>query len=260
MSQAFQVSNEILLAAISLIVAILTVVVPLSWRFIQARRLRLEEAISRESHNLKLFEALASANHHLQLASAAVLAERLTSTASRAAKAEHRVIIIALLAVTKDLRTSLHDPIVPQEVSKFIADQVGKNHQIPLREFDWQNTQLARAWWPAVNASGVDFWRSDLRFAGMRDADLSQARLVEVRLDDSVLVGANLTDAWLDRASLLGTDLRGAKLEGARFTGAVYNDHTQFPAGFDPIARGLIKQCGVGHNIPRPAALAEATI
>ena len=70
---------------------------------------------------------------------------------------------------------------------------------------------------------------------------MRKATLVEVRLDGSVLVGADLTGAALDRASLRGTDFRDAILQGASFVGAIYDDQTKFPAGFDPVARGLIK-------------------
>ena len=123
-------SNETLLAAVSLIVAILTVMLPLFWRFLQSRRLRQEEAIYRETHNLRLFEALASGNQQLQLAAAAVLAERLVPRTRRDTIAEHRVIIRALLAVTKDIRSSSDDPGVSPELSKFVADQIGRNHKI----------------------------------------------------------------------------------------------------------------------------------
>jgi uncharacterized protein YjbI with pentapeptide repeats len=112
---------------------------------------------------------------------------------------------------------------------------------VPLKEFDWQNTNLFRAWWPRINASEVDFWRADLSFVGMRNAVLRKATLVEVRLDGSVLAGTDLTGAALDRASLRGTDLRDTILEGATFQGAIYDDKTRFPEHFDPIARGLIK-------------------
>lgn len=255
-----QMSIQILLASIALIVSILGAVIPFSWRFLQSRRLHQEELIHRESHNLELFKALSSTNLQLQLAAAAVLAERLTSNAMRNAEAEHRIIIRALLAVTKDLRTSPSDPFVPKGISKFIADSIVKNNRIPLKQFDWQNTRLTGAWWQDVDASGADFWGADLSQAGMRRAILRNAVLVEVRLDNSVLVGADLTNARLMRASLLGTDLTGTTLEGANLTGATYNDQTRFPDGFDPIAKGLVKDRGLGHNVPRTAAPVEATV
>ena len=169
------------------------------WRIIQIRRLRQEEErlrheetrlhqeanYHRESHNLKLFEALSSNNHRLQLAAAAVLAERLASNANNQAsnpnnkdkgeeeaenrrkEAENHTIIRALLAVTKDLSTPLDNPIVPREISKFVADIVKIGGQ-PLKQFDWQNTRLSGAWWEGVNASGIDFWQADLSQAGFR--------------------------------------------------------------------------------------------
>lgn len=245
-----QISEVVsVVGVISGTVAILSAAIPFSWRFIQSQRLHQEELIHRESHNLKLFEALSSDNHQLQLAAAAVLAERLTSNSLKNAEAEHRIIIRALLAVTKNMGSSSNEPVVPIEISKFVADSIVKNREIPLKQFDWQNTRLTGAWWEGVNASEIDFWRADLSQAGFRKVIFRKSVLVEAKLDRSVLVGADLTDARLERASLLGTDLRETKLEGANFAGAIYNDRTRFPDGFDPDARGLI---------PKTKALAEA--
>ena len=241
-----QVSNEILLSALSLVIAILTVVIPLSWRFISARRLRFEEAFHRESHDLKLFEALASSNPRLQLLSAGVLADRLTTNSSKNDKSEQRRIIKALIAITKDLRATPSEPAIPQEISKLVADNVVRNHQLPLQEFDLQNTRLCRAWWPNINASEVDFWRADLSFSGMRNANLQKTIFVEASLDGCVLVGANLSGANLDRASLLGTDLRKTILDRASFKGAVYDEQTKFPYGFEPDSVGMVKHCKNG--------------
>jgi hypothetical protein len=232
------------LTALGVIVAILVSVIPYIWRLMQFQRLQQEELLHRESHNLKLFEALSSNNHRLQLAAAAVLAERLASNPRRDAEAEHRVIIRALLAVTKRMGTAADDPIVPAPIAKLIADGVVKNQRIPLQQFDWQNTRLTGAWWEGVNVSGIDFWQADLSWAGMKEANFRKSVLVEAKLDGSVLVGADLTNARLERASLLGTDLREAKVEGARFAGAIYNDRTRFPEGFSPDIHGLIKDHG----------------
>lgn len=232
-------SNEALLAAVSLIVAILTVLLPLFWRFLQSRRLRQEEAIHRESHNLRLFEALASGNNQLQLAAAAVLAERLAPSIRHDTKAEHRVIIRAFLAVTKDLRSSSSDPGTPPELSKFVADQIARNHKLPLSQFDWQNSQVQGAWWEGIQASNVDFWRANLRNVGMRGANLENSVFVEAKLDGAVLVNANLNGARLQRASLRGANLAGAKVVNTNFSGAKYDRNTKLPEGFDPGLAGM---------------------
>ncbi len=242
------------IGVISVTIAVISAAIQYSWHITQSQhlhnedeRLHQEARFHRESHNLKLFEALSSDNHRLQLAAAAVLAERLVSNEENK-EAENRTIIRALLAVTKDLRKSVDDPIVPMEISKFVADVV-KTHGQPLKQFDLQNTRLSGAWWKGVDASEVDFWRADLSYVGMRNAILRCSVLVEAKLDGSVLAGADLTNARLERASLLGTDLRESKLEGANFAGAIYNDSTLFPEGFDPVAEGLI---------PKKAAPVEA--
>ena len=54
------------------------------------------------------------------------------------------------------------------------------------------------------------------------------------------LEGANLTGADLALARLTGADLTGAGLTGTELKGAVYDEHTKWPEGFDPVAAGAV--------------------
>jgi hypothetical protein len=116
---------------------------------------------------------------------------------------------------------------------------------------------------PAKLADGTSFTPS-LLDADLRGAQLAHARLAGADLRGALLDhlecrsgpahtdlrGARLEGAFLRGAKLGQADLSGARLEGANLdkaqlnranlAGATYDNSTTFPAGFDPIARGLL--------------------
>jgi uncharacterized protein YjbI with pentapeptide repeats len=85
----------------------------------------------------------------------------------------------------------------------------------------------------------------DLSGARLRDAILRSAQLAKANF-----TGADLTNADLSNAVLTGATLKSAKLQGATLTGAdltnadlkeaLYDSHTRWPSGFDPIQRGAL--------------------
>jgi uncharacterized protein YjbI with pentapeptide repeats len=66
-------------------------------------------------------------------------------------------------------------------------------------------------------------WRQD----GIRYASADQ-RIADLR-------EADLTEIELNHADLRGTNLAGAHLDGAKLAGAVYDRHTHWPEGVDPM-------------------------
>lgn len=80
-----------------------------------------------------------------------------------------------------------------------------------------------------------------LRRADLRHADLREADLAAARLNGADLRQANLAGASLMRANLRGANLTDACLEGAYLISAQYDDHTQWPEGFDPDEHGAVK-------------------
>lgn len=77
------------------------------------------------------------------------------------------------------------------------------------------------------------------------EAKLRGAHLERSHLKDADLTGADLRDAHLTEADLrdveLGAaDLRGADLSGARLRAATFDDDTQWPQGFRPLAHGAV--------------------
>lgn len=87
---------------------------------------------------------------------------------------------------------------------------------------------------------GADLFDADLAGADLRGADLGQANLSSANLSNADLTGANLVGADLSEADLRGADLSDANLIGADLRGALYNQHTMFPAGFEPHAAGAV--------------------
>jgi len=112
---------------------------------------------------------------------------------------------------------------------------------------------------PGANYSECRFRMKELAKADLRAAYLSSANLRGANLSGADLRGANMFGADLKGADLRGADLGWAHLRRAdlssanlssanlssvnlawvRLTGARYNEHTQFPEGFDPVARDM---------------------
>lgn len=78
--------------------------------------------------------------------------------------------------------------------------------------------------------SGMDLGSADLTETNLSRADLSHAQLS----------GANLTQANLGGADLKGANLAQAELKGANLREARYDEHTLWPVGFEPEARGAV--------------------
>lgn len=107
----------------------------------------------------------------------------------------------------------------------------------------------------SVNLRHADLTTAILRRARCVLADLRAARLVETDLRDADFTEADLREANVRKADaggavfhradlrladLRGTDLSAADLLQARLTGALASEHTRWPAGFDPVAAGVV--------------------
>jgi len=78
--------------------------------------------------------------------------------------------------------------------------------------------------------SGIDLSGCDLSDATLIRADLSHARLAK----------ANLTRANLRAADLKGADLSGAQLQETNLKDARFDEATQWPGDFNPVAAGAV--------------------
>jgi uncharacterized protein YjbI with pentapeptide repeats len=92
-----------------------------------------------------------------------------------------------------------------------------------------------------ANLKGAKLWLSNLQGANLRGANLQDANLSMTNLQGANLQNADLSMTNLQGANLKGSDLRGALLREADFIGAEYNDATQFPEGFNPEERGMVR-------------------
>lgn len=89
-----------------------------------------------------------------------------------------------------------------------------------------------------ANFSKTLLTRAELAFTDLSGANLSRAILIGAYLGGAKLQNANLENAKLPGAELGGVDFTGANLRGADFFEADYDQDTQWPIGFDPIAAG----------------------
>jgi len=100
---------------------------------------------------------------------------------------------------------------------------------------DLSGANLRHANLEDANLSGANIRNADLRDANLedailRDANLSAADIRNANLTDANLNGADLRNADLTDANLKRTDPRGVK----NLMEAIWDEHTQWPDGFDP--------------------------
>jgi hypothetical protein len=138
--------------------------------------------------------------------------------------------------------------VILQHADKWIAgtlaaaDLSGKNLEgADLDEMVMRGARLDNASLAGAVMRRADLSQTHCRRADLREADLQAASLLRADLKEAQLAGANLTDTNLTRACLLGTRLRDARLDGADLTCAYYDEATEWPAGFEPQARGALR-------------------
>jgi uncharacterized protein YjbI with pentapeptide repeats len=97
------------------------------------------------------------------------------------------------------------------------------------------------------NFAGRSFYNLDFSGANFTGANLSgcsitAAALVGTNFTSANLANVNFSNSDLRAAILNGAVMTGATLTNARLVGATYNNTTIWPAGFDPVAAGAIRQ------------------
>ncbi|MEO1268552.1 MAG: ribosomal protein L7/L12 [Myxococcota bacterium] len=91
---------------------------------------------------------------------------------------------------------------------------------------------------PQHDLTGIELSECDLSGANLQGAlldhaNLSYADLTGADLRGASLRNANLSSIYLHQSDLRGADLSEADLRHARLHGAHYDEHTQWPEGFD---------------------------
>lgn len=90
-----------------------------------------------------------------------------------------------------------------------------------------------------ANLSETSLQGCDLRAADMSGSTLFNTTLYLADLRGADLTGAKLTACDLRQARLEGTNLMGAEINECRVL-ATFDDSTQWPEGFDPVAAGAV--------------------
>ena len=83
------------------------------------------------------------------------------------------------------------------------------------------------------------FWFADLRDADFRGVDFGWSSLRSAKLQGAGLRGANLADVFDFHWVESGVDLGWYSVDDP-LQGALYDNATQFPAGFDPAATSMV--------------------
>jgi len=130
-----------------------------------------------------------------------------------------------------------------------------------LSKCDFEGALFRAAEFVEVNMKGLSAFNADFSRANVADSDLSNARLAlasfaEATLTKTAMIKADLTwanlqstvfrdvdltEADLQLSNLCGADLSGAKLKGAKFRDSDFDEHTKWPAGFDPTKTAGLK-------------------
>jgi hypothetical protein len=92
-----------------------------------------------------------------------------------------------------------------------------------------------------LHLTGAYLRRAEMAHANLANAELDGADLTKADLSCANLTGAGLRGTWLFLADLRGADLRGADVTGAYLGGALYDAGTQWPAGLDLQAAGVVE-------------------
>jgi autotransporter-associated beta strand protein len=94
-------------------------------------------------------------------------------------------------------------------------------------------------WGPGVDYSGQNLSGKDFAWQDFTGANFTGTNLTSANLRDTSLRNANFTNANLSSAGLTGADLTGATLTGATLSNARFNTGTIWPAGFNPLNKGM---------------------
>lgn len=117
-----------------------------------------------------------------------------------------------------------------------------------FRGLDIEGGNLSDSDLRGADFSGAELYGTYLYRADCTECNFADALLRGVVLDEANLSGVNLNGTRLLNdnmdvpCSLLGADLRSADLTDSVLTGCEYDSTTLFPAGFDPVARGMVRK------------------
>ncbi|NMO23183.1 hypothetical protein HPC49_48210 [Pyxidicoccus fallax] len=132
----------------------------------------------------------------------------------------------------------------PTKFSKASLDRASMmNADLSLCDFEGASMRAANL--DSASLSGSMLRGADLEGANLDEVTANHASFIGAQLKEVMLRNADLTGASFIRADLTHAHLHGAILTHAVLTdavlkGAFYDDTTQWPQGFDPVAAGAL--------------------
>lgn len=125
-----------------------------------------------------------------------------------------------------------------------------------IRNCDFTKSQFERGIFTGTDFTGTIFTNAKLRLCSFNDATFGSCEVSnplsfslarpKTNFDHADLCGADFENAkFNDTVSFIGSNLMGAKLNGVDMSklnlqNALYNSTTEFPADFNPAARGML--------------------
>ena len=153
---------------------------------------------------------------------------------------------VALLAVAVGPAGAV--PFGPGTVHQSETHSFDDHRNEDLTGFDLSFTTFESSDLRNVIFTGATLFQTNFTNADLRGVTFSPA----MNMNGAILNGADLRGIDLSGVSLLGEDLRNITSNGGTdFNGALFDASTQYDAGFDPLAEGMVSV-----PEPTPAALA----
>lgn len=125
-----------------------------------------------------------------------------------------------------------------------IADSIYKSPSIAipdLSKMDLSFLEFYSSWLPNANLSRAKLMYADFSSGNFMGANFSGADMEGVSLFNSVADKADFSNANLQKTDLRLTRLSNANFTGANLAGAIYDINTMWPAGFDPVKAGALR-------------------
>lgn len=167
---------------------------------------------------------------------------RAAKTAVELERAERK-----LAEAVRKQRSLLEPPTTPPITAAAI--RAGLVAEKKLNGLEMPNADLSHASFVYRELRGANFKNANLTEASLQGCDLRAADMSGATLFKTTLYLADLRGADLTNVKMTACDLRQARLEGADLRGceivecsvlATFDDSTQWPDGFDPVAAGAV--------------------
>lgn len=142
--------------------------------------------------------------------------------------------------------------------------QAANFNQANLKNADLSDVNLAGASLISANLTQAHLSRVDFTNAQLKNADLTKAILTKANFTGAFLQKTCFVSTILFETNFSGADLSGANLSevdlgNVNLEGAIWNNETIFPADFDPVKSGMLRDCKIEDLIEQLNYLGECS-